>query len=167
MLYETMYENYSTGEIQYLNAKHSKTIGTYSIMENLTAFDYRFIYFIDYEKDGVIYEMNKEEPSGTLNLINRAPVSLEAGYDETSDSTKIIVYNDSYFNIINSIIIDGNYYYFRDYTKKANSYIALIPGNVTNKIMQLSMTLYDDNYDSYSIECNLKGDRYKTYSFNI
>lgn len=167
MLYETMYENPSTGEIQYINAVHSKTTGTYSIMGNLTAFDYCFIYFTDYEKDGVIYEMNKEEPSGTLNLSNRAPVRLEVGYDEASDSTKIIVYNDSYFNIINSIIIDRNYYYFTDYTKKANSYIALIPGNVKNKIIELSMTLYDDNYDSYSIDCNLKGDRYKTYSFNI
>lgn len=167
MLYETMSEDTSTGEIQYINAKHCRTTGTYSVMENLTAFDYYFIYFVDYEKDGVIYEMSKETPSGSLILTNGEPVRIEAGYDETSDSTKIIVYNDSYMNIKNSIIIDGNYYFFTDYTEKAASYIAIIPGNVTNKIMELSMTFYDDNYDSYSIDCNLKGNRYKTYSFNI
>lgn len=33
--------------------------------------------------------------------------------------------------------------------------------------MTLSMTLYDGNYASYSTECEMKGNRYKTYNFNI
>ena len=106
-------------------------------------------------------------PSGSLDLVNGQPIRYEAGYDETTDSTKLIIYNDSYYYIKNEILIDGNYYYFTDYTEYADSYIAFIPGNVQNKTMQLSMTLYDTYYESYSADCSMKGARYKTYSFNI
>lgn len=167
MLYETMYEEAETGEIKYLNAKHSRTTGTYSAMENLTALDYCFLYFVNFEKDGVVYQMSKEMPSGSLDLVNGQPIRYEAGYDETTDSTKLIIYNDSYYYIKNEILIDGNYYYFTDYTEYADSYVAFIPGNVQNKTMQLSMTLYDTYYESYSADCSMKGARYKTYSFNI
>lgn len=167
MLYETMYEEGGTGEIKYSNAKHSRTTGAYSVMENLAPLDYCFLYFVNFKKDGVIYQMSKEMPSGNLKLTDGQPIRFEAGYDETTDSTKLVIYNDSYYRIKNEILIDGNYYYFTDYTEYADSYIALIPGNVLNKVMQLSMTLYDINYESYSADCSRKGVRYKTYSFNI
>ena len=169
LLYETVYENPSTGEIRYLNAKHSRTVGKYSIMENLTALDYRFYYITNYDKDGVTYQMHKEEPppSGNLNLIDRQPIRYEANYDATNDFTKLIIYNDLYYYIKNQIIIDNIYYYFTEYIENANSYQALIPGNVSGKQMNLSMTLYDKYYDSYSIDCEMKGNRYKTYTFDI
>ncbi len=167
MLYETVYEDSTTGEIKYLNAVHSRTTGTYSVMEDLIAYDYCPLYFINYDKDGVTYQMYKEMPSGNLILLDRAPVRYEAGYDETDNSTKLIIYNYSDYNIENVIIIDGIYYYFNEYVKHADSYMALIEGNVLEKQMTLSMTLYDKHYESYSIDCNMKGNRYKTYTFNI
>lgn len=33
--------------------------------------------------------------------------------------------------------------------------------------MNLSMTLYDEYYDFYSIDCEMKGNQYKTYTFDI
>lgn len=167
MLYETVYEDSTTGEIKYLNAVHSRTTGTYSVMEDLIAYDYCPLYFINYDKDGVTYQMYKEMPSGNLILLDRAPVRYEAGYDETNNSTKLIIFNDSDYNIENVIIIDGIYYYFNEYVEHAGSYMALIEGNVLEKQMTLSMTLYDKHYESYSIDCNMKGNRYKTYTFNI
>lgn len=167
MLYEGITEDTTTGEMKYINAKHNKTTGTYSIMEDLPALDYRPIYFINYEKDGITYQMSKEVPSGSLRLKENEPVRYEASYDETSDSTKIIVYNDSNYFIKNELLIDGIYYYFNEYVEHAGSYMSLVPGNVLGKQMTLSMTLYDGNYASYSTECEMKGNRYKTYNFNI
>lgn len=169
LIYETLYEDPSTGEIRYLNAVHSRTVGKYSIMENLTPFDYLFYYIINYDKDGVTYQMYKEEPppSGNLYLSNRQPIRYEVNYDETNDYTKLIIYNDLYYYIKNQIIIDNIYYYFTEYIENVNSYQAHIPGNISGKQMNLSMTLYDKFYDSYSIDCEMKGDRYKTYTFDI
>lgn len=169
LIYETVYEDPSTGEIRYLNAVHSRTLGKYSIMENLTPLDYLFYYIINYDKDGVTYQMYKEEPppSGNLYLSNRQPIRYEVNYDETNDYTKLIIYNDLYYYIKNQIIIDNIYYYFTEYIENVNSYQAHIPGNILGKQMNLSMTLYDKFYDSYSIDCEMKGDRYKTYTFDI
>lgn len=167
MLYEGITEDTTTGEKKYFNAIHSKTTGTYSIMEDLPALDYRPIYFINYEKDGITYQMSKEVPSGSLRLKENEPVRYEASYDETSNSTKIIVYNHSNYFIKNELLIDGIYYYFNEYAEHAGSYMSLVPGNVLGKQMTLSMTLYDGNYASYSTECEMKGNRYKTYNFNI
>ena len=169
LIYETLYEDPSTGEIRYLNAVHSRTVGKYSIMENLTPLDYLFYYIINYDKDGVTYQMYKEEPppSGNLYLSNRQPIRYEVNYDETNDYTKLIIYNDLYYYIKNQIIIDNIYYYFTEYIENVNSYQAHIPGNISGKQMNLSMTLYDKFYDSYSIDCEMKGDRYKTYTFDI
>ena len=169
LIYETLYEDPSTGEIRYLNAVHSRTVGKYSIMENLTPLDYLFYYIINYDKDGVTYQMYKEEPppSGNLYLSNRQPIRYEVNYDETNDYTKLIIYNDLYYYIKNQIIIDNIYYYFTEYIENVNSYQDHIPGNISGKQMNLSMTLYDKFYDSYSIDCEMKGDRYKTYTFDI
>lgn len=167
MLYEETYEDAITGEIKYSNAVHSKTTGVYSIMEDLPALDYCPLYLISYEKDGVIYQMSEQMPSGSLKLNENNPVRYEVSYDETENSTKIILYNDSYYSIKNEILIDGFYYYFHEYTDRADSYMTLIPGNVLGKQMTLSMTLYDKNYESYLTDCEMKGNRYKTYNFNI
>lgn len=167
VLFDTNYEDPSTGEMQYLNAIHNKTVGTYSIIEDLVPFNYCYIYFVNYDKDGVIYQMNKADSSGHLVFTGREPITYEVSYDETSDSTKLIIRNDFDYNIKNQIIIDNIYYYFIDYTARATTYKALIPGNVIGKQMNLSMTLYDENYDSYSIDCEMKGNRYKTYTFDI
>lgn len=74
--------------------------------------------------------MSKEVPSGSLRLKENEPVRYEASYDETSDSTKIIVYNDSNYFIKNELLIDGIYYYFNEYVERAGSYMSLVPGNV-------------------------------------
>ena len=167
ILFDTNYEDPTTGEMQYLNAIHNKTVGTYSIIEDLVPFNYCYIYFVNYDKDGVIYQMNKADSSGHLVFTGREPITYEVSYDETSDSTKLIIRNDFDYSIKNQIIIDNIYYYFIDYTARATTYKALIPGNVIGKQMNLSMTLYDEYYDFYSIDCEMKGNQYKTYTFDI
>ena len=167
MLYEGAYEDATTGEIKYSNAVHSKTTGVYSITEDLPALDYCPLYLISYEKDGVIYQMSEQMPSGSLKLNENNPVRYEVSYDETENSTKIILYNDSYYSIKNEILIDGIYYYFHEYTNRAGSYLSLVPGNALGKQMTLSMTLYDGEYESYLADLEMKGNRYKTYNFNI
>lgn len=77
ILFDTNYEDPTTGEMQYLNAIHNKTVGTYSIIEDLVPFNYCYIYFVNYDKDGVIYQMNKADSSGHLVFTGREQLLMK------------------------------------------------------------------------------------------
>lgn len=77
VLFDTNYEDPTTGEMQYLNAIHNKTVGTYSIIEDLVPFNYCYIYFVNYDKDGVIYQMNKADSSGHLVFTGREQLLMK------------------------------------------------------------------------------------------
>lgn len=166
MIYSSSEVDYATGETIYTNRFDSYADNNYSIIENIPLDTYIFCYIQEFLYNGVYYLMYKETPSGTVKIDFS---SISVMVETNGNDTIFNISNSYYFSLDNYVSINGTLYTFDTFdSSNENMYtctvsnLAEIPSEIYIKASE-----YSYNYDSYSLDITMKGNKYCTVNLPI
>ena len=138
---------------------------TYAVLENLPLQDYFFHYYTMFAYEGVDYIISMDWPSGGV-IISENPGT--AAVSQSGDSTTVQITISDYGKIDDKILCDGTEYTYTTYTGTHDTEPTLvIDGEETLSEVVIFFTDYDSNYDAYSTEIVLKGNRYRATTITV
>ncbi|MGM9972011.1 MAG: hypothetical protein ACI35W_06350, partial [Anaeroplasmataceae bacterium] len=161
-IYNSSTTDDETGREIFSNCYDSIGRDTYSIIENIPDMNYYFRYYMLFDYNNVTYVMYEEWPSGGIETITSTWTTVS-----TSDGqTTITVSNTNSYEIDNKIIIDGQEYQYTTYTSSSDTEFTLVlDGELTITSVTIYASYFDDNYDAYSEDIVLSGNKYKELTY--
>lgn len=167
-LYESQNIDDATGKTDYIGGIHHRSRERVSKMENLKMKTYLTLYYLIYYYDGVYYTLSSEMPSGSIQPDDSSSIDVLGTYDIDTDRTAITIQNNRLAHFDNRVEIGSMTYAYDDFVSSdKDSYTLTIAGNHIQEAITIHFNPYLDNYDAIASLCDVRGEKYKAYTFQV
>lgn len=158
MIFNTNSTDSETGETIYVGRIDNIIQEQYSKIERIPRGIYCFAYLNYYLLNDVYYIMFREFPSGSVSG-NVNPMSFE--YVKENGKTKIVVSNSTYGRFENRAVVNGIECQIDNYDISTYDSLSIIlDQEIDVTEVKLYFAIQDYNYDTYSNDITLLGNRY-------